>query len=479
MLKRQITSLLLILSALLVSCGETTDVPVTTTAGGGIEEPVTDTYDYPELDCGGDEFTILNPENFWDMYTHLDFEQMTGEIIDDAIYNRNRFLEDKYKFRMNVVEFPIDDLKNKIQTSVAAQEDIYDVTYVRGNGLNTLITGNMLMNLRDIPEMRLDEEWWNQSMIKSAEIGKDRAIYFAHNYFSLSSFDNVWTIFFNETMLDSLGQPMPYDTVRAGKWTMDVFLKTLKLGANLNGDESFNFSADGKATYGCASFWRLGTAMLTGAGVNAISRDKDNIPYLTLESDRFYEAADKLASFFKTEGDYLEANEANEKNYQKIFMAGRALFLGGGIMSSSIFREMNDDFGILPLPKLDESQNDYYAWMNYDVNTMCVPVTNSDPTRTGIIIDALCYLSWRDVLPNYYNIRVSQKSLRNDDSIEMLKIIHNSLVYDAGNAYGWTLDLMNQVRSAIVAGNPDVASTIASNKSIVEENIQKTLDMIG
>ena len=78
MLKRQITSLLLILSALLVSCGETTDVPVTTTAGGGIEEPVTDTYDYPELDCGGDEFTILNPENFWDMYTYLDFEQMTG-----------------------------------------------------------------------------------------------------------------------------------------------------------------------------------------------------------------------------------------------------------------------------------------------------------------------------------------------------------------------------------------------------------------
>ena len=479
MLKRQITSLLLILSALLVSCGETTDVPVTTTAGGGIEEPVTDTYDYPELDCGGDEFTILNPENFWDMYTYLDFEQMTGEIIDDAVYNRNRFLEDKYKFRMNVVEFPIDDLKNKIQTSVAAQEDIYDVTYVRGNGLNTLFTGNMLMNLRDIPEMRLDEEWWNQSMIKSAEIGKDRAIYFAHNYFSLSSFDNVWTIFFNETMLDSLGQPMPYDTVRAGKWTMDVFLKTLKLGANLNGDESFTYSETGKATYGCASFWRLCTSMLTGAGISPVSTDKDGIPYLTLESDRFYEAADKLASFFKTEGDYLEANEANEKNYQKIFMAGRALFLGGGIMSSSIFREMNDDFGILPLPKLDESQNDYYAWMNYDVNTMCVPVTNSDPTRTGIIIDALCYLSWRDVLPNYYNIRVSQKSLRNDDSIEMLKIIHNSLVYDAGNAYGWTLDLMNQVRSAIVAGNPDVASTIASNKSIVEENIQKTFDMIG
>ena len=479
MLKRQITSLLLILSALLVSCGETTVDPVTTTAGGGIEEPVTDTYDYPELDCGGDEFTILNAENFWDMYTYLDFEQMTGEIIDDAIYNRNRFLEDKYKFRMNVIEVIPDDLFSKINTAVASQDDTYDITYALGRNLNSLVSSGALMNLRGIPEMRLDEEWWNQSMIKSAEIGKDRAIYFAHNYFSLSSFDNVWTIFFNETMLDSLGQPMPYDTVRAGKWTMDVFLKTLKLGANLNGDESFTYSETGKATYGCASFWRLCTSMLTGAGISPVSTDKDGIPYLTLESDRFYEAADKLASFFKTEGDYLEANEANEKNYQKIFMAGRALFLGGGIMSSSIFREMNDDFGILPLPKLDESQNDYYAWMNYDVNTMCVPVTNSDPTRTGIIIDALCYLSWRDVLPNYYNIRVSQKSLRNDDSIEMLKIIHNSLVYDAGNAYGWTLDLMNQVRSAIVAGNPDVASTIASNKSIVDENIQKTLDMIG
>lgn len=476
--KKQIISLFLLAAILLASCGQTGENIIT--SGNDVSDETTaaeDPYDYPELDCGGEEFTILNAENFWDMYTFLDFEQMTGEVIDDAVFNRNRFLEEKYNFKMNVIEYPIGDLAGMVTAAVAAQEDIYDVTYVRGNQLNALISDGAVMNLRDIPELRLDEEWWNQTLVKSSELGKNKAIYFAHNYFSLSSFDNVWTIFFNETMLDSLGQSMPYDTVRNGGWTMDVFFNTLKLGTNLNGDDSFKYSESGKAVYRCASFWRLCVAMLTGADVNAISRDSDGNPYFSLESDRFYTAADKLAGFFAEKGDYLEANEKG-KNYQRIFMAGRALFLGGAIASASLFREMNDDFGILPLPKLDETQKEYRAWMNFDVNTMCIPVTNSDTSRTGIILDALCYLSWRDVLPNYYNIRVSQKSLRNDDSIEMLKIIHDSLVYDPGNTYGWTLELMDQIRTRIVSGKSDVASIIAKNKDKVAEKIAKTMDMI-
>ena len=481
MRKKQITAAALILAMLLAACGnsavseDTSDANTDTQTSDSDDEA----YKFPELDCGGDEFTILNPEEYWGMYTKLDFEQMTGELIDDAVYNRNRYLEDLYNFKLNVVEFPVDELYEKIQMAVAAQEDIYDVTYSRGWHLKTLVAGGCLMNLYDIPEMQFDQPWWNQSQIESAQLGGGKAIYFAHNYFSLASFDNVWTIFFNETMMDNLGEKMPYDTVREGKWTMDEFFRLARLGTNLNGDESFSFNENGNAIYGCSSFWRLCTAMLTGAGVKGISRDNDGNPYFTLESDRFYEAVDKLAGFFKNEGDYLEANDTTSKNYQKIFISGRALFIGGGMAGSAVFREMEDDFGILPLPKLDEEQENYYAWMNYDVNTMCVPVTNTDTQRTGIIIDALSYLSWRDVLPDYYEVRVSQKSLRNDDSIEMLKLIHSSLVYDAGLAYGWTYDLMTQIAQKVGRGNGEIASVIASNKSAIEENIKTTLEMIN
>lgn len=123
MLKRQITAVLLILAMLLAACGnsavseDTSDANTDTQTSDSDDEA----YKFPELDCGGDEFTILNPEEYWGMYTKLDFEEMTGELIDDAVYNRNRYLEDLYNFKLNVIEFPVDELYEKIQMAVAAQ----------------------------------------------------------------------------------------------------------------------------------------------------------------------------------------------------------------------------------------------------------------------------------------------------------------------------------------------------------------------
>ena len=83
------------------------------------------------------------------------------------------------------------------------------------------------------------------------------------------------------------------------------------------------------------------------------------------------------------------------------------------------------------------------------------------------------------MLQAYFKVRVSQKSLRNDDSIEMLDIIRNSLYYDASRTYGWTEELTKDIHNAVINGDNNVASIIAAKKSAVEENITKTLDSIG
>ena len=278
--------------------------------------------------------------------------------------------------------------------------------------------------------------------------------------------------------MTDLGKDMPYDTVRAGKWTIDSFNTMLKWGTNLNGDESFAFSYDNKAIYGFTSFYRICDAMIIGAGNRFTTKGTDGTPALSIENDRFYTTAEKLANIFGSEGDYIEANQDGIK-YDKIFMAGRALFYGGEVKASGVFREMEDSFGILPLPKLDETQENYCAWMNYDTPTLVVPSTNSKLERTGAILDALSYLSYKDVLPAYYKVRVSQKSLRNDDSIEMLGIIRDSLYYDASLTYGWTADLAQSIRGAVIKGDSSVSSIIAAKKDSVSEKIAKTLENLG
>ena len=481
-MKRFVSTLLLIsLLASMSACGDATpsggDVTTTPENGETTTSAETDpAYVYPELDCGGDEFTILNLENVWDMYTYLDQESMTGEIIDDAVYERNRFLEDKFKFKMNIVEVKIDELAGKIQTSVSAGDDTYDVAYARGSNVAGLVSSGLCKNFYDVPGLQLDKPWWNQSVVEEASIGDDK-LFFALNDFSLCAFDLVWSIFFNENMMTELGKDMPYDTVRDGKWTIDSFNTMLKWGTNLNGDDSFAFSYDNKSVYGFTSFYRICEAMIIGAGNRLVIKNDKGVPALSIENDRFYTTAEKLAKIFGTEGDYIEANQDGIK-YDKIFMAGRALFYGGEVKASGIFREMEDSFGILPLPKYDENQENYVGWMNFDVPTMIIPATISEPERVGTILDALSYLSYTDVLPAYYKVRVSQKSLRNDDSIEMLGIIRDSLYYDASITYGWTSGLMSSLRTAIIKGDSGVASIIASAKDTVAANIEKTLDAL-
>ena len=92
---KKMTSLLLLMAMLasLASCGgEKTSADETTISDDTGTSVSSDDpeYVYPELDCGGDEFTILNTGWVWSMYTFIDFETQTGDSLDDAVYERNR-----------------------------------------------------------------------------------------------------------------------------------------------------------------------------------------------------------------------------------------------------------------------------------------------------------------------------------------------------------------------------------------------------
>ena len=492
-MKRRVASMLLVLAMLLVNtgCGGTetetdtneSDNSTNTTGGDGADDSSDETripYDFPELDCQQGDFNILNCDFVWDMYTYLDFEEMTGEVLDDAIYERNRSVEDMFNVNLVVEDLHIDELNTRIQQTVLAGDDIYDVAYSRGDKINSIIAGGYVTNLYDVPGLNLDQPWWNQSVICGATIGDGDAVYFALNDFSLCAFDLVWCIFFNEDMLTSLGGELPYDLVREGKWTIDAMHELIKLGTNLNGDASFTFDRDGNSVYGLASYSRLVGSLLTGAGVRFTEKNTEGYPELIIENDLFYSTAEKLASIFGTAGDYIEANNKETgQNYEMLFEQNRALFLGGEIKSASVFRDMEDSFGIVPSPKYDESQESYYSWMNHDTPTMCIPASNADLETTGIVLDALSYLSYTDILPIYYSIRVSQKSLRNEDSIEMLGIIRDTLYYDASLTYGWTLDLYTKLIGKISTGDTNLASDIATAKSSVEEKIATTFELMN
>jgi hypothetical protein len=129
------------------------------------------------------------------------------------------------------------------------------------------------------------------------------------------------------------------------------------------------------------------------------------------------------------------------------------------------------------MPKYDEVQPDYYSVKTRQAYLLVIPSTNPEPNRTGAILDALAYVSYKDVTPVLYDVTISQKGLRNEESVEMLKLIRNTQYYDAGIIYGWTSALNNAIITDVDAGKSDIASTIEKNKNKVITGIQKTMDV--
>ncbi|MCI8388013.1 MAG: extracellular solute-binding protein [Clostridiales bacterium] len=484
---KKLISIALLMALLLTqtACGDTgkpVDTDNNDTVSGDDSSSAPETkpeYVFPELDCDGDTFTVLNASTTWGFYHYMDFESQTGEMLDDEVYARNRFIEDKFNLELEIVEDDIDQNYNKYRTAILAQDDVYDVAYIRCDRMSSFMESGYLYNLLDYQEFQLDKPWWDQVITEKSLIGDKKKLYFAGNDFSLIGFEGTLCCYFNENMLDDLGLETPYNLVREGKWTIDKLGEYAAAGANLNGDTSFAWNESGNAIYGMASYEDSLNAFITGGGENYVTIDDKGQPVLISNPDRFYNIIEKAFNIYSTEGEFIFMNGSGNSHYEMIFKNGRSLFTIAEIKASSKYRDMDDTFGIVPIPKYDENQDKYYSHRTHICLTMSVPVTNQQPERTGIIMDALSYLSSTNILPVFYNVKVAQKGLRNDDSIEMLGIISSSRSFDIGEGYAWTEELSGKVNTSVVnQKNNNVVSLVDSMRSSIEAAFKKTLEFM-
>lgn len=488
---RTLALLLSILTALpIVSCGETSDSNDDTTLSGNDSTTVSDDsgYAYPNVNYEGYEFRIFNVDNYHNCNVHIDFSEQTAEKLDDAIYNRNRRVEEKLGFTLKEVQFPYTtwntsqkEMINKLTTSVMSDDDEYDAAYLNLNFNIGAITDGCLVDLMTINELQLDEDYWDKTINDSLMMnGK---LYGASGPLQLETFDLAWCMFFNEDMMTNLSLEYPYQLVRDGKWTIDKLYEYVSQAASLNGDESFTtWQDDGSSVYGIAGHYTSAKyAFLYSAGCDIV-KEVDGEYAFVAGTDRFYTAFDKLKTTLSLDSGYVRFDNADKtqgaNGYMNMFANNRALFLTGELKSAMEERDMEATFGILPFPKLEET-DDYRTQVNGGSALLCIPVTNRDLSRTGVILDALTYESSESVLPIYYDVTVSQKGLRNDDSIEMLEIIKNTRGCEVADFFSLATDLASQFEYVLAhAGNNEPASLIATNKSVIENNIAKIVDAI-
>jgi hypothetical protein len=160
-----------------------------------------------------------------------------------------------------------------------------------------------------------------------------------------------------------------------------------------------------------------------------------------------------------------------------MFQNDQALFMWIRMVNIVPLRSMPTDFGVLPIPKKDKAQ-DYYSC---DVNSwtglgITVPTTTTDMESTGIFLESYAAESRKRVKPAYYDVLLSGKVARDDESLEMLDIIFGNRTYDIG-AIG-TYGSLNEIIYLVMTYDMNVASWVDKKMAKAEKDIDKLINKI-
>jgi len=440
-------------------------------------------YDVPDMDFEGYNFRVVDRNGYLGMYwitVDMFAESETGEPVNDAVYRRNRFLEDK--FNINIVELRKDDVLVFVQKIIQAGTDDFDFIVPHMQQSSALIQKGQVLNLLEMPYIDFDKPWWDKTINSSITVA--HKLYAAAGNITTTTNDATWTVLFNKDLLRNFGLDDPYQLVRDGKWTLDILYANSKIATkDLNGDGAF----DAEDQWGTIQQHECAYCLFAASGQRIIEKNAEDLPVLALNNDRSVAVITKVINFMSDDTAQIKADDSkNTSKYKnvwdeittKVFAESRALYEVTNFDMVKTLRNMEANFGILPLPKYDESQSQYFNTMQYNNATViCVPITAVNPERTGAILEVWAAESVDTLTKAYYDITLKSKHARDDESSEMLDLIFSTRVIDQGMFFNWA-GMQNFFSDASVKKKLDFASAYEKAEPKWVTAIEKTLKAI-
>ena len=441
-----------ILLPLFASCGDKPDatdssVETTVQTEPAVTEDTPDVPDAAELQIGGD-FNILVAGNWaWNDY---ESDGTDGTVVDSAIFRRNKYMLDTYGVDVkneDIVEYSTAMGSGKgymrLYTGYMSGTNEFDAAMIGTYDVATLAYSSVLEDLHEVPYIDLSKDYWDQKANEDLTIGG--RMFYTTGEISLSDNRSTNVLFFNKEMIKSYGLDNPYELVRNDEWTFDKFAELCK---GVTRDSNADGVLDEFDTWGFGTETYNVFIHTVAAGESIVKKDADDIPYFTFRSESTYSALNKIMDFYLDKSTVMIANDGrfDSKGYSnvweatiiKAFQEGRELFFCCGLMNVPGFRSMDDQFGILPVPKTNPEQDSYYHSVSmHNMSALCVPNIATDYTELGYIIESLAAESKNTVTPAYYEKNLKYQQLSDDESGEMLDIIFATRSFDLGTVFNW------------------------------------------
>lgn len=478
----RITSLflaLIMVVALLASCGGETN-PGTPGQSG------TDTTKAPETTAAPDAEVRIDPnlpDVRYDGYTYrirvkgeatnwstigIWADTKTGEPINDATLERNNAIKDKYG--VDIVTIEGADIANSVNQMVLSQLDEIDLVIAPVNSIASMAPKSVY-DLKQLKYLDLEKPWYDQNFNKEVSIGG--RLYAVTGDLVLNDDNGTWCTLFNKRIAEDYEVENLYKLVESGGWTLDKAYEIAKpVTVELTGDDIRNYDDQ----WGFVTEVYNAYAMVASTGEKIASKDENDMPYLTANTEKFQNVLTKAVDIL---GDNsvvaLTQDWSGDTNYVNPFKVGRGLFVIAGLYDLGQVREVDDEIGVLPMPKYEESQEVSLNPITVYNFTMClIPITVGDADRTAILTEAMFAESRYTTRVAFYETTLKKKYMPDEESKRILDTVIENRTYDLGAIYGWG-GIVTRLNSLMQTRSSNFSSTWKSLERVAKKAMETTM----
>ena len=436
----------LMLLGTFASCATSGDDDVADTQGSqAVTEGETEIRDNlpGNLNYAGSEITIISRDMEGWTRGEVSVEKLNGDPVNDAVYERNKAVESRLNIRINSIldnSASSGSVPDKVNTAVQAGTGEYDI--MAGCSYTTFpytLTGNFA-NLNQLEFLELEQPWWTQGYNEAISYGDMQ--FTATGSILLSIYRFAFVTVFNKDMFTDSNQPFLYDTVEAGQWTLDKQISLVPVFYQDDGDGQQEAEGD---VYGFISSTLISTdAYWSACQLDIIKKDADGQPTVVLDTEKLHNATEKILKlYYGTDGGTYAlsayGSDSEQDDIRDMFSQGQGAMATLRIMAleNQAMRKMEQEYGVIPMPKYDEQQKDYKTLLHDQFTVVAIPttVTGDRLEMMGAVLEAMASSSYKIIKPAYYEETLRTKIAADPQSALMMDIITEGIYIDLGIIY--------------------------------------------
>lgn len=440
------------------------------------EKTVTDTVreKYSSYSYDGYEYKVLAPgPNAHFAYDEVGtdvnevwVEESDGTPLNDAIFARNLATEDLLGIKVTPIFADNDEIiRNQVKTEVTAGTTDYDTVLNRMDYIGPQAESGLYLNLID--HLDTSNPWWDKNIFETFTMFNSKLYWITGDINVYDDFA-VEVLFANKTILEENGFGLPYQDVLEGKWTIERMYEMAKAcEKDVDGNGKMVVGKDIVGHIECNDHIKH---WIYAMGEKSCDIDSEGNLEVNILTESHISAVDTLFNYM------VEKQMTYTANWDQFFK-GTVVFCGNMLGPINSLRDMESDFGVIPMAKKDETQENYGHYVSNGWTTAyAIPMTNKDPDRTGIILEVLCGFSTDTVRSALYDVLFAAKLVRDTESVEMLNIIFDTKSYDWAVDFSWGGNFANLYNGIYNSKNNTYVSGATKSQKIINKMLDRVIE---